>query len=102
MRPAVVVELYPVADRAAGVRQALEALAMHALSLSAIGSAFPSTARQGIAQQCPERDAVLLWTVRRDELLAQAVAPHQGRVLPRREDQPVITAKKEWHLDPAE
>lgn len=84
----MVVELDLIADSAAGVSEALEALAMHALLF------------QGPDQTL--HHAVRLWAVRRDEFLAQAVAAHESSVLARREHQPVIAAKKERRLDAAE
>ena len=66
----MVVELDPVADRAACMCQALEPLAVHALLLQRSDE--------------PLHHAVLLWTVGRDELLAQAVAVDQCGLLARR------------------
>ena len=67
------VELDPIPDRAACMREAPEPLAMYALLFQRSDQPF--------------HHAVLLWTVRGDEFLAQAVAPHRGRVLPGCEDQ---------------
>ena len=66
MRAILVVEADPAADSACGVRYAIEALATDALPC------------QGPDHTLDQ--AVLLRAVRRDELLPQAVAFHQGRV----------------------
>ena len=46
--------------------------------------------------------AVLLGTVRRDELLLETIAAHKLGVGTRREDQPIVAAKKEWLVDIAQ
>ena len=71
----VVVEVYPVTNHAAGMLSAFEAITMHALLL-----------------HCPDQPvhhAILLRTVRRDELLVQAIAAKQLRIFPASEDQAV-------------
>ena len=77
----VVVEVDPVADEAAGVLQRLEPVPMHALLLERADH--------------PLDQAVLLRAVRRDEFLAQAVAPNQGREAAAGEDQPVVRTQQE-------
>ena len=69
-------EADPVADDATGVLQGLEAMAVNALLLQ----------RSDHALHHP----VLLRAVRRDELLAQAVASNQSGVAATGEDQPVV------------
>lgn len=69
MRASAVVKAYPVADLAAGVLDRLEAVPMHALFLERVDHPFDH--------------AVLLRAVRRDDLLAQAVAAHEGGVAAR-------------------
>ena len=85
MWASVIVELDPIADCAARMGEAFEALAMDALLFQRTDQTF--------------HHAVLLWTVRRDELLAQAVAPDQRRVFAGGEDQTIVAAKKEWGVD---
>ena len=88
MRPAEVVEYDPVADGAARMGEPLEALPMHALLL-----------------QRPDKalyHAVLLRTVRGDELVAQAVAADHLRVIPAGEDEPVVAAQEELSVDASE
>ena len=67
MRALVVVEANPVSNDSTGVLHALETVPVRALLFERADDALDH--------------AVLLWTVRRDELLAQPVAPDQGRVL---------------------
>lgn len=88
MRPAGVVECDPVANGAARMGEALEALPMHALLLQRPDKAL--------------HHAVLLRTVRGDELLTQAVAADHLRVIPAGEDEPVVAAKQELRVDAAE
>lgn len=78
MRPAVVVETDPVADHAARVLQGLEAMPVRALLLQ--------------RPDCALHQAVLLMRVRRDELLPQSVAAHQGGVAAAGEHQAVVAA----------
>lgn len=66
-RTAVVVEPDPVTDGAGGVLDAFEAMAMHALLFQRPDDAFDH--------------AVLLRTMRGDELLLQAVVSDQSRVV---------------------
>lgn len=88
MRAPVVVEVDPVPDQAAGVLQGLEAVAMHALLLELADD--------------PLDQAVLLRAMRRDELLAQPVAPDQGGEAAAGEHQAVIRAQQEWLGNPAQ
>lgn len=60
MRPSVVVEADPVSDDAGGVLEAFKAVAVDTLFLQRTDDAL--------------YHAVLLWAVRGDELLAQAIA----------------------------
>lgn len=76
----VVVKRDPVTDHAASVLLGFKAMAMDALLF-----------------ECPNQalvHALLLWAVRRDELLFQAVAAHQRGVGAAGKDQPVIGAKQ--------
>lgn len=66
MRASVVINAHPSADHAAGVLDCLEAMPMHAMFLERADHAFDH--------------AVLLRAMRRDELLAQAVAAHECAV----------------------
>ena len=81
MRAPVVVKASPFTDDAAGVLDGLEAMPMRALFFQCADHAFDH--------------AVLLRAMRRDELLAQAVASHQRGVATRREDQPVVGSQQE-------
>lgn len=81
MRALVVVEVDPVPDRACGVLDSVEALAMDALLLERPDDALDH--------------AVLLRAVRRDELLLQPVASDQRRIAPRCEDQAIIGSQQE-------
>ena len=74
--PAVVVKANPVTDDTAGVLQRLDAVVVSALLLERADDTLDH--------------AVLLWAVRRDELLAQPVAPHQGCVVPAGKHQVVV------------
>jgi len=80
VRSSVVVKAYPVADDAAGMLDRLEAVPMHALFLERADHPFDH--------------AVLLRAVRRNELLAQAVAAHEGSVAARGENQAVVRAQE--------
>ena len=60
--------------------QGLEPVPMHALLLERADHALDQT--------------VLLWTMRRDELLAQPVAPDQGREAAAGEDQPIARTQQ--------
>ena len=82
MRAPVVVEVNPVPDEATGVLQGLEAMPMHVLLLERADHALDQ--------------AVLLRAVGRDELLAQPVAPDQGREAAAGEDQPIVRTQQEW------
>jgi len=72
MGPSMVVELNPISDRAAGMLQRFEAMTMHALLLERADHALDHP--------------VLLRAVRRDELLTQVIAAHQGCVIAARKD----------------
>jgi len=85
MRPAVVVEANPVAHDAAGVLQRLQAVPVRTLLLQGSNDAF--------------HHAVLLRRVRRDELLPEAVAAHQGGVAATGEDQAIVAAQEERGRD---
>jgi hypothetical protein len=74
--PPCVVESHPVADDAAGVLQGLEPVSMYALLFQGSDQSF--------------HHAVLLWAVRRDELLSQASAVNQRDVAAGGEDQAVV------------
>ena len=76
MRPTGVVEPDPVADDPRGVLLRLEAMTMGALLLE--------------SPYHPFNQSVLLWAVRRDELLAQPVAFNHPRVRSRRKYQAII------------
>lgn len=72
----VVVEVDPVADRAHGVGQAFEPMAMHALLFQRADH--------------PLDHAVLLRAMRRDELLLQAIAANQAGVFTTGKNQAVV------------
>lgn len=74
--PAVVVKADPITDDTAGVLQCLGAVAVGALLLERADDTL--------------YHAVLLRAVRRDELLAQPVASHQGGVVPAGKHQAVV------------
>ncbi|WP_343039895.1 hypothetical protein [Pandoraea eparura] len=78
VRLSMVVELDPVADHTVGVLQRFEAVTMYALLLERANHALDHT--------------VLLWSVWRDEFLAQSVTAYQGRVGSTREDNPVVAS----------
>ena len=84
----MVIEADPIPNHATGVLQGLEPVAMNALILE--------------GSDDPLDHAVLLGAVRRDELLAQAVAFDQGRVASAGEDQAVVRSQKERRLHTAE
>ncbi len=88
MGPSGVVEADPFSDDARGVLLSFEAMTMYALLLQYSDHTFDHP--------------VLLRAVRRDELLAKAVATHHPRVCPRGEDQPVIRPQKERAIDAPE
>ena len=81
MRAAGVVEAYPVTDDTACVLQGLKAMTMRALLLERTDD--------------PLGHAVLLWAMRRDELLAQAIAAYQCGIAARGKNQAVIRAQQE-------
>src|SRR5678816_2509232 len=88
MRPAVIVKTNPVANDAAGVLQGLEAMPMYALLLQRPNDTF--------------HHPVLLRRVRRNELLAQAIATNQRGVTATGEDQAVVAAEQKWCRHPAQ
>lgn len=88
MRAAIVVETDPVGNDARGVLNALEAMAMNALLLE--------------RSDDPLDHAVLLWAVRGDELLLQAIAADQGREVPTGEDQAVVRPQQEFPINLAQ
>lgn len=75
----MVIKAYPLADRTAGVLDALEALPVRALFRKGTNDAFDH--------------AVLLWAMGRGELLAQAVAAYQGGVVATGKHQPIVRSK---------
>ena len=85
MRAPVILELDPIADCAACMRQTFEAMTMDALLLQRSYQAL--------------HHPVLLRAVWRDELLLEAVATHQLGVCTGREDQTVVTAQKKRLID---
>ena len=84
MRSVIVVERDPIASGAAGVGDALEALAVYAL--------FFEWSDQSL------HHAVLLRTMRCDELLLQAITPDGSGVFAGCKNQPVVAAEQEWRL----
>ena len=80
MRPAVVIKTDPIADYSAGVLQCVKPLPMDALLFQ--GSDHPL------------HHAVLLRTMRRDELLFKPIASDQGCEASAGKDQPVIGSKQ--------
>ena len=81
MRPALVVKPNPVTDDSIGMLQGLKPLTMNTLLFQGSDHALDHP--------------VLLRAVGRDELLLQAVAPHQGRKTSAGEDQPVVRSQQE-------
>ena len=81
----VVVERDPITDGAAGVGEALETLAVNALFFERPDQPF--------------HHAVLLWAMRRDELLLQAVASDESGIFARRKNQPVVRPQKKRSFD---
>ena len=88
MRAPVVIKANPVPDHATCVLQGLKPVTMNALILYGSDDSLDH--------------AVLLGAVRRDELLAQAVAFDQGRVASAGEDEAVVRSQRERRLDAAE
>lgn len=76
MGPPVIVELDPGPDGPGRMLLCLEALPVHALLLQ--------TSAQTLLHP------VLLWGVRGDELLFEAVGPHQFCVMTTREDEAIV------------
>ena len=76
VRPLLVVKLDPVANHPTGMLQGLEPLPMGTLLLE--------------RSYHPLDHAVLFRRVRRDELLLQAIALHQGRVVATGKHQPIV------------
>ncbi len=79
MRALLVVEGDPVSNHPQSVNLALKALSMRALLLQGPYNAF--------------EHPVLLWAVRGDELLLQAVAVYQSGVVATGEDQAIVRTK---------
>ena len=77
----LVVEGDPVSNHPQGVGLALKAMPMHALLLQGPYHAFDHP--------------VLLWAVRGNELLLQAIAAYQSGVVATGEDQAIVGAKQE-------
>ena len=88
MRTAGVVELDPVSDGAGGVLDAFKAMAVNALLLQRPDDALDHT--------------VLLRAMWGDELLPEAVASDQGRVMSAGEDQAIVRPEQERAVDAAE
>ncbi len=88
MGPSGVVKTDPLSDDTHGVFLGFEAMTMHALFFQRSDNAFDH--------------AVLLWAVRRDELLAKTVVAHDQRVGPRGKDQAVIRPQQERPVDAPE
>ena len=84
----MVIEADPIPDHTTGVLQGLEPVTVNALVFEGSDDPFDH--------------AVLFGAVRRDELLAQAVAFDQGRVASAGEHQAVVGSQKERRLDAAE
>jgi len=74
--PTGVVEADPLSDDARGVLLSFKAMTMDALLFQSTDNALDH--------------AVLLWAVRGDELLLEAVTAHEAREGPRGKDQPII------------
>jgi len=84
----MVVELNPVSDCPASVLQDFEAMPVHALLLERADHALDH--------------AVLLRAVLRDELLAQAITAHQGRVVAARKTRPLsLRSRNSWGTRPS-
>ncbi len=88
MGPTVVVEADPLCDDTRGVLLSFKAMTMHALL-------FQST-------DDPFDHAVLLWAVRRDELLSKTKTTHEARVGPRGKNEPVVRPQQERRRNPPE
>ena len=88
MGPWGVVEADPLSDDARGVLLGLEAMTVYALLLQGPGDALDH--------------AVLLWAMRRDELLPETITAHEARIGPRGEHQPVIGPQQERRRDASE
>jgi hypothetical protein len=86
--PTGVVEADPLSDDTRVVLLGFKAMTMYALLLQRSDHTL--------------YHSVLLRTVRRNELLAKAVAAHDPRVCPRGEDQPVIRPQEERPVDAPE
>lgn len=82
----MVVKLNPVGNHPTGVLQRLESMPMHALLFKHTDHQFDH--------------AVLLWAMRRDELLPQAIAANQRRVISARKNEPVIASQQERLRNP--
>lgn len=81
VRAPVIVELYPVADYPYCMLLGFETVPVCTLLLQGSDHAL--------------HHAVLVQAVRRDELLLQAIAPHQACVVPAGECQAIVRAQQE-------
>ena len=84
----MVVKLNPVTDHMAGVLQCIETMAMRAQLLQWTDDTLDH--------------AVLLWTVWRNEFLAQAVGTYQCREAAAGENQAIFAAQQEWRRHAAQ
>ncbi|SMX29506.1 hypothetical protein TRP8649_03642 [Pelagimonas phthalicica] len=84
MRAAVVIELYPCTNCAAGMCKAQKSLSKHTLLFQRPDQSF--------------HRVVLLWAVWVYELLLEAKTFDQSRVLARYTNQPFVTSQKKGHL----
>ena len=88
MGPTGVVEADPLSDDTRGVLLGFEAMTMHALLFQRPDDALDH--------------AVLLWTMRRDELLPETITTHEARVGPRGKNEPIVRPQKERGCDTSE
>ena len=88
MGPPGVVELDPVANDPRGVLLGLEAVTVNALLLEGTDD--------------PLNHPVLLWAVRRDELLTKPLTAHHPREVAGGEDQSVVRSQQKWHRHPSQ
>ena len=88
MGPTVVVEADPFCDDTRGVLLSFEAMTMHALLFQRSDNALDH--------------AVLLWAVRRDELLPKTVTTHEARVGSRGKNESVVRPQQERRRNASE
>ena len=88
MGPTGVVEADPFSDDTRGVLLGFEAMTMDALLFQRPDDALDH--------------AVLLWAMRRDELLPETITAHEARVGPRGKNEPIIRPQKERGCDTSE